>query len=121
MANTTIEQVKGLISTTESDPVVQNFIDSAESVVNGIKGALGGDQALWDRIELNLSAHYVAMRNPDEVSTVSDEMSGLKTTRASRTGKTSQLTSTAFGVIANQLSNGLIEQSQRPKAFISPL
>jgi len=61
----TPSEVKAIIETDLTDPVVQVWIDSANSIVNEKAACIGNVETLLTQVELYLSSHFLALLDPD--------------------------------------------------------
>lgn len=115
----TPEEVKEIIATPLTDPVIQVFIDAANSVVNANADCIGTDEALLTQVELYLSAHFVGMIPQSGKGAISKEgLPGFETSYASPTLVTNELDKTTYGTIANRLSGGCLANSNDKAASV---
>ena len=120
-ARVTIAEVKVVIGTTLTDPVIQVWIDASNTVVNQAADCINGDEALLKQIELFLSSHFVALIDPDSDASNS-QIKSEKIESVSFTYATAELSrninDTPYGQTANFLSNGCLIKSGLEKATV---
>lgn len=105
----TPEEVKAIITTTLTDPIIQIWIDAANSVVNDNAACIGGDDALLTQVELYLSAHFVGMLDPAIRGFVTKEkLDVFETTYSNPVAMRELIDSTVYGQTANMLSKGCL-------------
>lgn len=111
--------VKVIIATTLADPVIQVWIDAANAIVNQQSACIGGDEALLTQIELQLSAHFVALVDPssDRSKATSEKIGPLDVNYNSAT-LANNINDTAYGKAANMLSNGCLIQTTQANATV---
>lgn len=63
-ARVTPQEVKEIIATALTDPVLNACINTAHAIIDANLTAMGSASALLTEIELWLSAHFVAIREP---------------------------------------------------------
>ena len=109
MARVTIEEVKAIVTTTLDDAVIQVWIDTAHAMVSKSAGCIGGDEGLLTAIELQLSAHFVAVNDPSySGAIVKSKLDVLETTYAVSSMDKNALEATPYGKAANMLSGGCL-------------
>lgn len=102
-------EVKVIVSTTLADPVIQVWIDAANAIVNVKADCIGGDNALLTQVELQLSAHFVAMLQPKLRGFVTSQgLDVLKETYSNPSKLSELIDSTVYGQAANMISNGCL-------------
>lgn len=121
MSRVTPIEVKEVIPTTLSDPMIQIWIDVANTIVSASADCIGGDEALLTQVELMLSSHFVALVDQDADSSNSS-IKQEKTDDISTTYNTKELTGTVndtvYGQAANKLSNGCLTKVDKAVAKI---
>lgn len=110
MSRVTPTEVKAIIATTLTDPVVQIWIDAANTIVNENADCIGGDAALLTQVELFLSAHNVGMLDSDVRNEIKKEgPDGFQTEYMKSVNISNELiNSTVYGQQANRLANGCL-------------
>lgn len=110
MSRVTPTQVKEIIATDLSDPVIQIWIDAANTIVTANAECIGGDEALLTQIELFLSAHNIGMLDSDVRNQIKKEgPDGFQTEYMQSVNVSDELiNSTVYGQQANRLSNGCL-------------
>jgi hypothetical protein len=110
MSRVTPEEVKAIIDTDLSDPVIQIWIDAANTIVTANAECIGGDEALLTQVELFLSAHNVGMLDSDIRNQIKKEgPDGFQTEYMQSANVSDELiNSTVYGQQANRLSNGCL-------------
>ena len=109
MSRVTPAEVKLIVPTELSDPVVQIWIDSANTIVTANSECIGGDEDLLTQVELYLSAHLVAMLDPALRGFVTKEgPPGFETTYSNPMTIKNNIDGTPYGTTANMLSNGCL-------------
>jgi len=102
-------EVKAILTTTLTDPVIQTWIDAANAAVNDNAACIGGDDALLKQVELYLSAHFVGMLDPGIRGFISKEKTEeLETSYSNPAGVSELINSTVYGQTANMLSKGCL-------------
>ncbi len=118
MARVTPTEVKVVIPTTLTDPVIQVWIDSANVIVDSAAACINGDEALLTKVELFLSSHFVALVDPDadsSKSSIKQEKTQDITTTYNTAELKNNINDTVYGRAANSLSKGcLITVNQEP-------
>lgn len=115
-------EVKVIITTSLTDPAIQTWIDVANTIINNKINCIGSDEVLLTQIELQLSAHFVGMEDPEIRGFITKEsISGeFETTYSNPIKLTNTIDNTRYGIAANMLSNGcLSEISDKPIFFAS--
>lgn len=112
--------VKAIIDTSLSDPVIQLWIDVANSIVNANVSCINATDAVLKQIEINLSAHFVALLNPGGGGQVvtSEKVEQLSTVYASTQNVTESINTTVYGTAANALSGGCLATYDKQKATV---
>lgn len=109
MSRVAASEVKLLVNTSLSDPIVQTWIDGASTVVNANAECIGSDEEVLTQVELYLSAHFVAMLDPALRGFVTKEgPPGFETTYSNPMTIKNNIDSTPYGTTANMLSNGCL-------------
>ena len=109
MSRVTPSEVKEIIETPLTDPVVQVWIDGASTIVTANAGCIGGDDALLTQVELYLSAHFVGMLDPGIRGFVSMEKTEeLETSFSNPVTVSNMIDNTPYGTLANRLSDGCL-------------
>ena len=109
MSRVTPEEVKAIIDTSLEDPVIQVWIDAANTIVNSNADCIGGDEALLTQVELYLSAHFVGMLDPEIRGFVTKEkLEVFETTYSNPVSIKNNIDNTPYGTTANMLSNGCL-------------
>lgn len=121
MSRVTPEEVKTIVDTDLTDPVIQIWIDAANSVVNDNSECIGGDEDRLEQVELYLSAHFIAMLDTSTRGFVTKEKAeDLETSYSTPGNVKNMIDNTAWGTTANKLSNGcLANTSDRAVSFCS--
>ena len=109
MSRVTPTEVKEIVTTDLVDAVIQVWIDGANTIVTKNSDCIGGDEALLTRVELYLSAHFVAMLDPDTRGYVTKEkLEQFETTYSAPAGLSNIIDNTTYGTTANMLSGGCL-------------
>lgn len=121
MSRVTPEEVKAIVSTELADPVIQVWIDGANSVVNANADCIGDDEDLLTQVELYLSAHFVAMLDSETRGYVTkDKIDTFDTSYSTPIGLNNIMDNTAYGTTANMISGGcLANANDRAVSFCS--
>jgi len=110
MSRVTPTEVKEIVSTTLSDPIVQIWIDATSEIVDQKADCIGADDtALLTQVELYLSAHLVAMLSTGDGGGVirREKFESMETDYV--TANIDKLIdSTVYGQTANMLSGGCL-------------
>lgn len=115
----TPEEVKEIVATSLTDPVIQVWIDGANSIVNANADCIGGDEALLTQVELYLSAHFVAMLDPELRGFVTKEkLEVFETTYSNPVTMKNNIDNTPWGTTANMLSNGCLANTSDKAAEV---
>ena len=103
-------EVKEIIETPLTDPIVQIWIDAANSIVNDNSDCISGGEVILKLVELQLSAHFVGMLDSDVRGfTTKDGLDGFETSYSNPVAKSKELiNSTVYGQAANMLSGGCL-------------
>lgn len=119
MARVTPDEVKEIVDTSLSDPVIETWIDSANTIVNSKADCIGGDESVLTQVELFLSAHFVALLNPQMSGQVKRTKIDVFETEFSQTGLSEELMNrTPYGVTANMLSGGCLISTTKAKSTV---
>jgi hypothetical protein len=119
MSRVTPEQVKAIIDTSLDDPVIQVWIDAANTIVNANADCIGGDEALLTQVELYLSAHFVGMLDPEIRGFVTKEkLEVFETTYSNPVSIKNNIDNTPYGTTANMLSNGCLANTSDKSAEV---
>lgn len=119
MSRVTPAEVKAVVSTTLDDAVVQTWIDAANAVVNSKSDCIGGDEDLLTQIELMLSAHFVAMLDPELRGFVTKEkLDVFETTYSNPVTLKNTIDNTPYGTTANMLSGGCLASTTEKAATV---
>jgi hypothetical protein len=109
MSRVTPEEVKAIVTTSLTDPVIQVWIDGANAIVNESADCIGNDEAILTQVELYLSAHLVAMLDPELRGFVTKEkLDVFETTYSNPVTIKNNIDNTPYGTMANRLSNGCL-------------
>ena len=109
MSRVTPSEVKAIIETPLTDPIVQIWIDGANTIVTDNAECIGGDEALLTQVELFLSAHFVGMLDPAIRGFISKEKLGtFETSYSNPVTLSNIIDNTPYGTTANMLSNGCL-------------
>ena len=113
-------EVKVIIETTLADAVVQIWIDAANAIVNDQSACIGGDEALLTQVELYLSAHFVALVDPesDRSRVKSEKLKNDFSITYNAATLENNINDTAYGKTANMLANGCLIQTTQAKATV---
>lgn len=122
MARVTVENVKEIVSTKLLDAVVQVWVDVASTIVTQNSDCIGGDETLLTQVELQLSAHFVAMQGASTRNAVVKEgPTDFTTTYASPMAIANTINQTPYGTAANYLSGGCLSKLEKQTARILAL
>jgi hypothetical protein len=112
MSRVTPTEVKAIVTTALTDPVIQIWIDAANSIVNASAACIGSDEVLLTQVELQLSAHLVYLATIKISSTagfITEEgPDGFKTKYSNPVQFKNTIDNTIYGQAANFLSNGCL-------------
>ena len=108
MSRVTPEEVKEIITTDLGDPVVQVWIDVANSIVNDNADCIGSDETKLTMVELQLSAHFISMLDPAEGGIISSESIDTFKTSYKTADIKEQINTTTYGMAANMISGGCL-------------
>ena len=112
-------EVKAIVATTLTDPIVQTWIDAANSVVNENAACIGGDDALLTQVELYLSSHFIALVDPGlDNSRVSKEKTEELETDFNVAKLMGNVNDTVYGTTANMLSKGCLTNANQAIATV---
>lgn len=102
-------EVRVIIETTLTDPVMQVWIDGANTIVTANATCIGGDDTLLKQVELYLSAHFIGMLDPAIRGFVTREkLDVFETTYSNPVTLANMIDNTVYGTTANMLSNGCL-------------
>lgn len=119
MSRVTPEEVKAIIDTSLDDPVIQVWIDAANTIVNANADCIGGDEALLTQVELYLSAHFVGMLDPEIRGFITKEkLEVFETTYSNPVSIKNNIDNTPYGTTANMLSNGCLANTSDKSAEV---
>lgn len=119
ISRVTPTQVKAIISTDLTDPVIQIWIDGANTIVTANADCIGGDDALLTQVELYLSAHFVGMLDPSIRGFITKEKTDVfETTYSNPAVLKNIIDNTPYGTTANMLSNGCLANTSDKLASI---
>ena len=108
MSRVTPEEVRVIIETTLTDPVIQVWIDAASNIVDCHAECMGSCVDLA-QVELYLSAHFVGMLDPSVKGFITEEgPAGFKTKYSNPVEMKNIIDNTTYGTTANMLSNGCL-------------
>lgn len=114
MSRVTPTEVKEIVSTTLDDSVVQVWINGAHTIVNDNADCIGAEESVLKQVELFLSAHFVAMLDPELRGFVTKEKLDVFETSYSNPVKLSEtIDNTPYGTAANMLSGGCLVSSSK--------
>lgn len=109
MSRVTPTEVKAIITTPLADPVIQIWIDGANTIVTANADCIGGDDALLTQVELYLSAHFIGMLDPAVRGFVTKEkLDVFETTYSNPVTLSNVIDNTPYGTTANMLSGGCL-------------
>ena len=109
MSRVTPTEVKVIIDTPLTDPIVQIWIDGANTIVTANAEGIGSDETLLTQVELYLSAHFVGMLDPGIRGFVSKEKTEeLETSFSNPVTLSNMIDNTPYGTMANRLSDGCL-------------
>lgn len=114
MSRVTPAEVKVIITTSLTDPVIQIWIDAANTIVNANADCIGGDEALLTQIELQLSAHFVGMLDPSIRGFVTKEkIEDFETSYSNPISIKNNIDNTPYGTTANMLADGCLTNTSK--------
>ena len=109
MSRVTPAEVKVIVSTTLTDDVIQVWIDVANATIDKYASCIGGDEAFLTKVELQLSAHFVAVNDPSYTAAISKEkLDVMETTYAVSSMDKNAIEATPYGKAANMLAGGCL-------------
>lgn len=109
MSRVTPTEVRVIIITPLADPVIQVWIDGANTIVTANADCIGGDDALLKQVELYLSAHFIGMLDPAIRGFVTREkLDVFETTYSNPAILKNNIDNTPYGTMANRLSDGCL-------------
>lgn len=112
-------EVKAIVPTNLTDPIIQMWIDAANAIVNSNAECIGGDEALLTQVELYLSAHFVAMLSASTRGFITEEgPEGFKTKYSNPVAMSNIIDNTPYGTTANMLSGGCLASVSDKKATV---
>lgn len=119
MSRVTPAEVKAIVETTLTDPVIQVWIDAAGSIVTKNADCIGGTEELLTQVELNLSAHLITISSAATRGVVTKEKLGpLETEYSSGMVIKNSVESTPYGIAANMLAGGCLTDYEKTTAKI---
>lgn len=117
MSRVTPTEVKVIVTTTLTDPVVQVWIDSANSIVTDNEACIDGDEAKLTMVELYLSAHFIAMLSPKTRGFVTKrKLDVFETDYSNPVMLKNTIDNTTYGTTANMLSGGCLANTTDKRA-----
>jgi hypothetical protein len=121
MSRVTPTEVKQIVSTALDDSIVQTWIDGANTIVTDSSECIGGVETLLTKVELYLSAHFIAMLDPELRGFVTKEkLDVFETSYSNDITMQNNIDNTPYGTTANMLSKGcLANSSDRAVSFCS--
>ena len=119
MSRVTPTEVKAIVSTTLDDATIQLWIDGSGAIVDRNKSCIGSDENLLTKVELYLSAHNVDL-NSGEISAPikRDKFDVIDTTYAVADVVQNSIESTRYGIMANQLAGGCLDDYKKDTASV---
>jgi len=112
-------EVKAIVATTLADPIVQTWIDAANAIVNEQSACIGGDEPLLTQVELYLSAHFLALVDPElDRSRVSKEKTEELQTDYNVAKLMGNVNDTVYGTTANMLAKGCLTNVNQAPATV---
>lgn len=109
MSRVTPSEVKAIVTTALTDPIVQVWIDGANTIVTSISNCIGGDNAKLTQVELYLAAHFVAMLDPKLRGFITKrKLEVFETTYSNPVTLSNIIDNTPYGTTANMLSGGCL-------------
>jgi len=119
MSRVTPAEVTAIVATDLDDATIQIWIDGSSAIVDSNAACIGGDEALLTKVELYLSAHNVTLQDPANKGPVTKEkLDVLETTYASAPLVKNSIESTPYGVMANQLAGGCLDDYKKDCATV---
>ena len=117
MSRVTPIEVKEIVATPLTDPVVQIWIDGANTIVNANADCIGSDEALLTQVELYLSAHFVGMLDPKVRGFVTKQkLDVFEKTYSNPVTLSNVIDNTPYGTTANMLSGGCLTNTSKTVA-----
>ncbi len=112
-------EVKQIVDTALLDPVVQIWIDSANTILFNNLLCLTVDEIILKQIELFLSAHFIAMLDAELRGFVTKEkVDVFETTYSNPINLINSIDNTPYGTTANMLSGGCLANTSDKLADI---
>lgn len=109
MSRVTPADVKVIIPTNLSDDAIRMWVTAANCIVSDNQDCINGSEETLSKIELYLSAHFLAMLNPAVGGVKTKEKAEqLETTYATSENISKIIDSTVYGQTANALSGGCL-------------
>ena len=108
MSRVTPGEVSEIVETVLLDPVIQVWIDAANTIVTGASSCIGGDDALLAQVELYLAAHFIAINDISSGATVKSDKIDNQATTYSVVELQGNINDSSYGRAANMLSNGCL-------------
>jgi hypothetical protein len=120
MSRVTPDDVKLIVATVLTDPVIQVWIDAANMVVDDKADCINKNEEGLTAVELYLSAHLITLLDPKKNGEITKfKIEGFETTYSSRGLSPELINRTPFGMTANMLSGGCLVSHTRPKASVA--
>lgn len=119
MSRVTPAEVKAIVATTLDDATIQLWIDGSSTIVDRNAPCIGGDEALLTKVELYLSAHNVDLNSGTNKGQITKQkLDVLETTYAAAPVVRDSIESTRYGVMANQLAGGCLDDYLKDTASV---
>lgn len=119
MSRVTPEEVKAVIATALADPIVQTWIDAANTIVNDNADCIGNDETKLTQVELYLSAHFVGMLDPKIRGFVTKtKLDVFEKTFSNPVTLKNNIDNTPYGTTANMLSGGCLANTSDKSADV---
>lgn len=119
MSRVTPAEVKTLVSSTLTDPIIQIWIDAADSIITSKAECIGKDEAGLTQVELYLASHFIAMLDPANTGQITKTKIDVFETSFSESGLSLELLNkTPYGVTANMLSLGCLISTTKARATV---
>lgn len=115
MSRVTPEEVKKIVSTKLTDPVIQVWIDGAHSIVNANADCIKDENLT--QVELFLSAHFVGMLDPKIRGFVTrTKLDVFEKNYSNPVELKNSIDNTPYGTTANMLSDGCLTNTSNAVA-----
>lgn len=122
MSRVTPADVKVIVQTKLPDPVVQVWIDGANTIVTANSNCIGDDDALLTQVELYLSAHFIGMLDPKIRGFVTKQkLAVFEQTYSNPVELKNIIDNTPYGTTANMLSGGCLTNTSKSVARLFSL